>query len=380
MSSDRDLASFKSYAGHFPFPSIPFEDRPIRQKLSSLFGITGIPCLVVADPQGNLITKAGREGVSTDPENFPWRPRSLAEVIEGPLVRADHSVLPSAGAHIKGKKVALYFSASWCGPCKKFSPILKECYAATRDRGFEVIFVSADHDEPSFAAYFGEMPWTAIPFGDPRIEALNSHFEVEGIPTTIFLDGDSLRVLHKELRPFVMSDSKGVNFPWRPVAVSELSQAFLGNINDVACALIFLPAGKKFAEFENVAKETAARILAEAEASGKDAAIRFAIAEHENGLADSIRGFLNQNAQSEPELVLLDIPAAKKYVFRNVPITGESIAKVAGEYLAGNLAGAKGIKDGDFVPKAAPGGGHGHSHGGAECHGVRIFLPMFGEN
>jgi nucleoredoxin len=89
------------------------------------------------------------------------------------------------------------------------------------------------------------MPWTAIPFGDARIEGLNTFFEVEGIPTTILIDGDSFRVLNKELRATVMSDSAGARFPWKPEPVSELEPAFLAHINEVACFLLLLPQGRK---------------------------------------------------------------------------------------------------------------------------------------
>lgn len=80
VSSDRDLASFQGYAGHFPFPSVNFEDRAIKQKLSAQFGITGIPALVVVDKNGQLITKNGREGVTQRPEEYPWTPKTMAEV------------------------------------------------------------------------------------------------------------------------------------------------------------------------------------------------------------------------------------------------------------------------------------------------------------
>lgn len=122
--------------------------------------------------------------------------------LAGSLLGPGGAVIPDAVAHFKNKKVALYFSASWCGPCKKFSPLLSGCYEAVRKAGgdFEVVFVSADRDEASFKGYFGQMPWTALPYGDARIDALNSIFEVEGIPTLILLDGTTLRVLNKARR------------------------------------------------------------------------------------------------------------------------------------------------------------------------------------
>lgn len=50
--------------------------------------------------------------------------------------------------------VALYFSASWCPPCKTFSPLLREFYnAAAKDNGLEVVYVSSDKDVASFEDY-----------------------------------------------------------------------------------------------------------------------------------------------------------------------------------------------------------------------------------
>ncbi|XP_047320515.1 probable nucleoredoxin 1 [Impatiens glandulifera] len=91
---------------------------------------------------------------------------------------------------LKGKKVSLYFSASWCVPYKYFTPILVEAYNELTSKGdFEIIFVSADEDEESFTSYFSEMPWLAIPYSDSEVrESLNSVFEVNGIPFLVFID------------------------------------------------------------------------------------------------------------------------------------------------------------------------------------------------
>jgi nucleoredoxin len=42
--------------------------------------------------------------------------------------------------------IGLYFSASWCGPCKAFTPKLAACYKALKERGapFEIVFISSD--------------------------------------------------------------------------------------------------------------------------------------------------------------------------------------------------------------------------------------------
>lgn len=53
----------------------------------------------------------------------------------------------------------------------------------------EIVFVSSDHDEGSFRAYYASMPWVAIPFEKRDIaQSLGERFRVEGIPTLIILD------------------------------------------------------------------------------------------------------------------------------------------------------------------------------------------------
>ncbi|CAM8940004.1 unnamed protein product [Rhodiola kirilowii] len=81
---------------------------------------------------------------------------------------------------LKGKKIGLYFSASWCGPCQNFTPQLVTVYNEFSSKGdFEIVFVSGDSDAESFDEYFSKMPWLAIPFSDSETRSnLDSLFEV----------------------------------------------------------------------------------------------------------------------------------------------------------------------------------------------------------
>ncbi|KAI7997062.1 putative nucleoredoxin 1 [Camellia lanceoleosa] len=91
---------------------------------------------------------------------------------------------------LKGKKVGLYFSASWCGPCQQFTPNLVEVYNEVSSKGdFEIVFVSADEDEEAFKGYFSKMPWLAIPFSDSGTrDHLDELFKVMGIPYLVIID------------------------------------------------------------------------------------------------------------------------------------------------------------------------------------------------
>ncbi|KAG5001689.1 hypothetical protein JHK87_022761 [Glycine soja] len=91
---------------------------------------------------------------------------------------------------LKGKKLGLYFSASWCGPCQTFTPTLVDVYNEVAKKGdFQIVFITADEDDESFNGYFSKMPWLAIPFSDSDTRSrLDELFHVRGIPHLALLD------------------------------------------------------------------------------------------------------------------------------------------------------------------------------------------------
>ena len=115
--------------------------------------------------------------------------------VNGRAVRA----LPSD--HLTGTKMyAVYFSASWCGPCRRFTPELVKAYPAIKAAHpeFEVIFVSADEDEIAMKHYMVDdhMPWTALRFSDAETNPTLGRYRQSGIPNLVFIDGDG-RILSK---------------------------------------------------------------------------------------------------------------------------------------------------------------------------------------
>ncbi|CAN1824714.1 Probable nucleoredoxin 2, partial [Linum perenne] len=95
-------------------------------------------------------------------------------------------------ASLVGKTIGLYFSAQWCLPCEKFTPKLIPIYheGNNNEHDFEIVFVSNDRDQDSFNSYYAQMPWLALPFGDPNIKTLAKHFDVQGIPCLVILGPD----------------------------------------------------------------------------------------------------------------------------------------------------------------------------------------------
>jgi len=122
--------------------------------------------------------------------------------------------------------VAIYFSASWCPPCQRFTPKLIEAYKELTSHGksFEVIFVSGDQDEEAFNAYFAKMPWLAVPFSDSEgRKSLDERFEVNGIPHLVFLDAKTGEVLTDEGVEFV--SEYGIEaYPFTTERINELKE------------------------------------------------------------------------------------------------------------------------------------------------------------
>ncbi|MDD2241380.1 MAG: thioredoxin-like domain-containing protein [Kiritimatiellae bacterium] len=128
-----------------------------------------------------------RQGASdTDAEIPP----ALEELLGRRLVNAKGRKVSTAT--LAGKKIGLYFSASWCPPCRTFTPLLATAYQQLQTEGkpFEVILVPHDRDEASMRAYMRshDMPWLAIPFGSRAIEALQKKYSVSGIPKLVIID------------------------------------------------------------------------------------------------------------------------------------------------------------------------------------------------
>mmetsp|Transcript_23883 Transcript_23883/g.80170 ORF Transcript_23883/g.80170 Transcript_23883/m.80170 type:complete len:200 (+) Transcript_23883:81-680(+) len=83
------------------------------------------------------------------------------------LLLPDGTPASDAREKLTGKRVALYFSATWCGQCVTFEPSLaafcKEAEAAGKP--VQLILVSTDHDALSQARTCESLNALQIPFG-----------------------------------------------------------------------------------------------------------------------------------------------------------------------------------------------------------------------
>lgn len=106
---------------------------------------------------------------------------------DGVFSRADESEFESK------KLIALYFSAHWCPPCRKFTPQLVDYYNQVEPGHpeFEIIFVSCDRSRFSWETYIREarMPWPAIDYEQLAGLAGLKQLTGDGIPSLVLLDG-----------------------------------------------------------------------------------------------------------------------------------------------------------------------------------------------
>lgn len=115
----------------------------------------------------------------------------------GPTLRQpDGHAVPTSEALSGTQYVFIYVSAHWCGPCKKFTPLLGALYdemvadaeSKCSPNEVAVVFVSGDNDEDSFEDYHVEMPWHAVPWASEAREALLDAYGDKGIPRLVMLD------------------------------------------------------------------------------------------------------------------------------------------------------------------------------------------------
>ncbi|CAF0723271.1 unnamed protein product [Adineta steineri] len=142
----------------------------------------------------------------------------VAKYFEGHVYNKFNEQIDFNNPKYKGKIIGLYFSAYWCSPCCGFTPTLTDFYKTYgKEKNFEVIFLSSDHDEQSFDDYYKKMPWLKYDYKErKKKERLAKKFKVTGIPALVLVDGDSGDVICSDAIDQIHDeDREGKYFPWK---------------------------------------------------------------------------------------------------------------------------------------------------------------------
>lgn len=152
----------------------------IEGKISGVYGtiahIVGkksmnlVPLNSMDDASLDLVAKY----LATVPAEKPWAEATspLAKAMRGKLQVLKDGKLAAfdPGSRAEPEFYVLYYSAHWCGPCRKFTPILVQHYNRLRNRAFgekcEVLFMSWDNSRGEQADYVAEvgMPWLIVKY------------------------------------------------------------------------------------------------------------------------------------------------------------------------------------------------------------------------
>lgn len=123
---------------------------------------------------------------------------------QGKLVRLDRTRFETYAADNLDSKpfLLVYYSASWCPPCKAFTPELMSFY--TKMKGdypdlFELLLFSFDRKEIDMLNYMKafKMPWPAIAYKERSNIKYLEGYESPAIPALILIDQNGVIAVDK---------------------------------------------------------------------------------------------------------------------------------------------------------------------------------------
>ncbi len=131
-----------------------------------------------------------------------YRLESSKRISEGKIA-PDFTLSDSSGnlyslKQFRGKYVLVDFWASWCGPCRKENPTLKEAYRKYAGQGLEIVSISIDQDKRSWlnAVHTDQLQWLQL--SDLNRFAV-SLYGISSIPKNFLLDPGGV-IIAKDLR------------------------------------------------------------------------------------------------------------------------------------------------------------------------------------
>ena len=118
---------------------------------------------------------------------------------------------------LKGKPYLVEVWATWCGPCRKEIPRLKEVYARYRDAGFEILGYSIDQDLDALKTFLkdNEIPWRVASQKrsmEEGFKGLYDYYAINGVPEMILVGRDG-KVIETDCRGMKLARALQKLFP-----------------------------------------------------------------------------------------------------------------------------------------------------------------------
>jgi nucleoredoxin len=161
-------------------------------------GFSNLPAQNGANPapaSDNPMAGLSLDGSTTSPSTGSAELSPFVARFAGHLISLDHGTPKDFDAStLKNVQYwAFYYSASWCPPCRAFTPKLVDFYSYFKKShpNFELIFVNDDRSEEAMLAYMKNdgMAWPAVRFSDiddPQLGA--KKYCGPGIPDLVLTD------------------------------------------------------------------------------------------------------------------------------------------------------------------------------------------------
>ncbi|MBT4223734.1 MAG: redoxin family protein [Opitutae bacterium] len=118
------------------------------------------------------------------------------------------------------KIVGIYFSASWCGPCRTFSPKLVD-FRNKNSNEFEVVYASADNSKSAQLSYMKDkkMDFPSVECKTNAAQSLYNKFGISGIPSLVIISPSDGSTISTNGRSEVTDNPNGCLAKWKKSVV-----------------------------------------------------------------------------------------------------------------------------------------------------------------